>query len=91
MWKRNLVVHKGCIAPPQVTAEQDDVGAGLSLEVSFGDDDDIHWLCKLLVEQLHLVQAGLDVPLHSRLLKVLPREVVGGHLVAILAMRTPPA
>ena len=46
--------------------------------------------CALLVEQLHLV-LGLDVPLHSRLLKVLPREVVGGHLVAILAMRTPPS
>jgi hypothetical protein len=33
-------------------------------------------LRELLLEQLHLVHAGLDVPLHGGLLEVLPREGV---------------
>jgi hypothetical protein len=66
------------------------VGAGLSLEGYFGDDDDIQRLCKRLVEQSRLGQPGLDVPLHGSLFEVLHRDVVVSHLAAIRAMRTPP-
>src|SRR5262252_4084457 len=58
-----IVVHEGRISQVQVTAEQDDMGAGLGAQVRLGEDDDIQRLYELLVEQLHLVQAGLDVPL----------------------------
>src|SRR5437870_258043 len=47
-------------------------------------------LCTRLLEPLPLGQAGRDVPLHGRLFEVWPRDVVVSHLVAILAMRTPP-
>ena len=40
---------------------------------------------KLLMEQWHLVQTGLDVPLHGGLFEVLDREVLVIHLVTILA------
>jgi hypothetical protein len=43
------------------------------------------------VAQLHLVQAGLDVPLHGCLFEVLHREVVVSHLGAILAPGTSPS
>src|SRR5712691_2943027 len=64
------------------------MGAGLSVQVGLGDDDDIQRLRELLVEQLHLVQAGLEVPLHGGLFEVLHREVVVIYLVAILATGT---
>ena len=66
------------------------MGAGLGAQVGLGDDDDIQRLRELLVEQLRLVQTGLDVPLHRGLFEVLPREVVVIHLAAILAMGAPP-
>ena len=74
----------------QVTAEQDDMGAGLGAQVRLRDDDDIQRVRELLMEQLRLVQAGLDVPLHRGLFEVWHRDVVVIDLVAILAMGAPP-
>ncbi len=85
-----IIVDEGRICQVQVTAEQDDMGAGVGAQVGLGDDDDIQRLCELFVEQLRLVETGLDVPLHRGLFEVLHGEVVVIHLVAILAMGTSP-
>jgi hypothetical protein len=82
---RAIIVHEGCVRQGQVTAKQNDMGTGLGAQVGLGDDDDMQGVRELLMEQLHLVQAGLDVPLHGRLFEVLRWEVVVSHLVAILA------
>jgi hypothetical protein len=86
-----LVVHEWGIAPLSITATPDDVGAGVSVEVYVGDADAMQRWCKLLVEPLPWVQAGLEVPLHGSLLKVWHRDVVVSHLGALRAMRTPPS
>jgi len=85
-----IIVHEWRVRQGQVTTEQDDMGSGLGAQVRLRDDDDIQWLRALLMEQLHLVYAGLHVPLHSGLFEVLPWEVVVIHLVAILAMGASP-
>src|SRR5215475_9059716 len=85
-----IIVHEECRGEFQVTAEQDDMGSGLGAQVGLGEDDDIQRLCELFVEQLHLVHAGLDVPLHRGLFEVLRRQGVVSHLAAILATGTPP-
>src|SRR5215211_5394600 len=64
------------------------MSAGLGAQVGLREEDDIQRLRELLVEHLHLVQAGLYVPLHGGLFEVLHREVVIMHLVAILATGT---
>jgi hypothetical protein len=87
---QTVIVHEWCIRQGQVTAEQHDMGTGLGAQVGLGDADDIQGLRELLVEPLHLVQAGLAVPLHSRLFEVLHREAVVIHLGAILATGTSP-
>ena len=46
--------------------------------------------CEPFVEQLRLVQAGLDVSLHRSLFEVLPWYVVVIHFAAIFAMGPPP-
>src|SRR2546422_9188117 len=48
-------------------------------------------LLELPVEQLRLVETGLDGPLHRGFLQVLRRQVVVIHLAAILAMGAPPS
>ena len=65
------------------------MGTGLGAQVGLGKDDDIQRLCEPFVEQLRLVQAGLDV-LHRSLFEVLPWYVVVIHLAAIFAMGPPP-
>ena len=45
-----LVVHEGRVRQFQVTAEQEDMGAGLGAQVRLRDDDDIQWLRELLME-----------------------------------------
>src|SRR5215510_9237718 len=60
---QTVIVHEGSIRQGQVTAEQYAMGAGLGTYVGLGDDDDIQGLRRLLVEYVHLVQAGLDVSL----------------------------
>ena len=71
-----IIVHQWRIREGQVTTEQDNVGAGLGAQVGRGDDDDLERLLELLVEQLRLVDIGLDVPLQRGLFEVLPGEVV---------------
>src|SRR4029453_12103798 len=66
------------------------MGAGLGAQVGLGDHDDMQWWRALLVAQLHLVQASLDVPLHARLCERLHWDVVISHLGAILTPRTSP-
>ena len=73
---QTVIVHEWGERQGQVTAEQHDMGTGLGAQVGLGDNDDIQGLRELLVEQLHLVQACLDVPLHGRLFEVLHWEVV---------------
>ena len=67
------------------------MGAGVGAQVGLGDDDDMQRLRELLMEQVHLVDTGLHMPLHRRLFEVLHGEVGVIHLVAILAMRTSPS
>src|SRR3989442_2976933 len=67
------------------------MGAGLRVQVCLRNDDDIQRLREFLVEQLRLVQAGLDVPLHEGLFEIWLRDVVVMHLVAILAPWAPPS
>src|SRR5262245_45922069 len=57
---QTVIVHEWYIRQGQVTAEQHNMGLGLGAQVGLGDDDDIQELRALLMEQLHLVQAGLD-------------------------------
>ena len=66
------------------------MGAGLGAQVRLHDDDDIQRVRELLMEQLCLVEAGLDVPLDRGLFEVWHRDVVVIDLVAILAMGAPP-
>jgi hypothetical protein len=53
-----------------VTAEQDDMGVGLGAQIRLGDDDDMQWLRELFMEQVHLIDTGLPVPLASGLFEV---------------------
>src|SRR5262245_2623442 len=66
------------------------MGSGVGAQVGLGDDDDIQRLWELFMEQLCLVDIGLDVPLHRGLFEVLCGEVVVIDLGAILAMGTSP-
>src|SRR5262249_13509960 len=87
---QTVIVHEGSVRQGQVTAEQHNMGARLGVQVGLSDDDDIQRLRALLVEQLRLIDPGLDVPLHGGLCEVLPWEVLVIHFVAILAMGTAP-
>ena len=64
---------------------------GLGAQVCLHDDDDIQRLRELLMEQLHLRDTGLHLPLDRGRFEVGHREVVVIDLVAILAMRPRPA
>jgi hypothetical protein len=87
---QTLIVDEGRGRQGHVTAEQDDMGAGLGTQVRLHDDDDMQWLRELLMEHVHLVETGLYVPLYGGLLEVLRRDVVVIDLVAILAMGASP-
>src|SRR5262249_33565192 len=82
---QTVIVHEWCVCQGQITTEQNDVGTGLGAQVSLDDDDDIQWLRELLVEQWHLVQAGLDVPPPRRLFLGFCRGGGGSYLVALLS------
>src|SRR5262245_49135895 len=56
-----VIVDEGRVCQVYVTAEQHDMGAGLGAQVGLGDDDDIQRLWELFVEQLRLVDRGVDV------------------------------
>src|SRR5262249_60826481 len=68
---QTVIVHEWCVCQGQITTEQNDVGTGLGAQVSLDDDDDIQWLRELLVEQWHLVQAGVPLSPPRRLFWVL--------------------
>src|SRR5712691_757048 len=87
---QTIIVHEERVRQGQVTAEQDDMGAGLGAQVRLGDDDDIQGLRELLMEQLCLVYTGLYMSFHSGFFEVLRWEVVVIHLVAILALGASP-
>src|SRR5215831_20655549 len=85
-----IIVYEGCVCQGQVTAEQDDMGAGLGAQVRLCEYDDIQGLHELLMEQLHMVYTGLHVPLYRRLFEVVHGESTVIYLVAILTMGTAP-
>src|SRR6266478_2352463 len=87
---QTIIVYEWRVRQGQVTAEQDDMGAGLGTQVRLHDDDDIQWVRELLMEHLHLVYTGLYGPLYGGLFEVLHRDVVVIDLVAILAMGASP-
>lgn len=84
-----IVVDEWCIGQFQVTAEPDDMSAGLGLEGYVGDDDYMQRSRTLLVEQFRLVPPGLDVPLYGGLFAELARDIVVIHLVTMLALGAP--
>src|SRR5215216_4949913 len=62
---QTIIVHEWCIGQGEITAEQDDTGLGLRTQVGLDDKDDIQWLQELLVQQLRLVQTGLNIPFYG--------------------------
>ncbi len=86
-----IIVYEGRVRQVQVTAEQDDMGTGLGVQVRLRNDDDIQRLRAFLVEQLRLVEAGLDVPVHGGVFEIRLWYVVVVNLAAILATGTSPS
>ena len=58
-----VVVPQRVVGELQVTAEQDDMCLGLRVQIRLDDDDHVQRLCELFVQQLGLVDAGLEVSL----------------------------
>ena len=65
------------------------MGPSLGVQVGLDDDDDIQRLRELLVEQLCLVDTGLDRPFHSSVYEGLLWQVRVSYLAAILAPGPP--
>jgi hypothetical protein len=66
------------------------MGAGLGAPIGLHDDHDIERLYDLFVEQVCLVNAGLDGPLHGGFFEILPWQIPIIDLAAILAPRAAP-
>ncbi len=77
-----LVIHELRVGEFPVTAAQKDRRPCLGVQVRLGNDDDMQRLCELLMQQLRLGQASLDVPFHRRLFEVLYRAAVRATLWA---------
>ena len=60
-----LGVHKKRRFQVAITPAQNDMGAGLGVQVGLGDNDDMHWMRPCLVQALPLLYTGLRLPLHS--------------------------
>src|SRR5439155_6071207 len=86
-----IIVYEGRVRQVQVTAEQDDMGAGLGVQVRLRNDDDMQRLRAFLGEQLRLGEAGLDVPVHGGVVEIRLWEVVVINLAAIRATGTAPS
>src|SRR5215475_7134345 len=67
---QTIIVHERCVRQGQVTAEQDDMGAGLGAQVALHDDDDIQRLRERLMEQGHLIDTGLYLSLDCGLFEI---------------------
>jgi hypothetical protein len=65
------------------------MGSRLGAQVRLHDDDDVQRLRELLMEQLHLVEAGLHVSLDSGGFEGRQREGMVRDLGTILALGTP--
>lgn len=59
---------------------------GARLQVGFDNDDDVQRLAKLLMKQLGLIQAGLDVAFESGCLPVLVGNTAIVEFVPLCAM-----
>jgi hypothetical protein len=86
---QTVIVHKWRVGEFQVTAEQEDMGVGLCAQVGLDDDDDMQRLRELLVQQVRLVYARLDLSFYGCLLEVLRWHVGIIHLATVLATRPP--
>jgi hypothetical protein len=86
-----IIGHEGGIRQGQVTAEQDHMGAGLRAPVRLHAEEDMHRVRDLLVEQLRLGEARLDVPVHGGVFELPLGKVVVSNLAAILATGTSPS
>src|SRR5262249_48977393 len=87
---QTIIVHEQGVRQGHITAEQDDMGAGLGAQIGLHEDDDIQWLCELLMEQVHLIDTSLHVPFDRGLFEVFHGEGIIVDLVAILAVGSPP-
>src|SRR5262245_66630171 len=84
-----IIVYERCVHQGQVTAEQNDVGASLGTQVCLHDDDDIQRLRELFMEELHLIDTGLHLPLDRGRFEVWQGDVVVIDLFSILQMGSP--
>jgi hypothetical protein len=87
---QSIIVPAWRVRQVQLTATQDDRGAGLRAQVRRRDEDDMQRWRALRMEQLPLIAPGLHVPLDRGFCEVWPWEGVVLARVAILAMGAPP-
>ena len=60
---QTILVHERRVGESRVTAEQDDVSAGLGAHVGLHEEDDMPRLRALCREKVHLIDTGLSMPL----------------------------
>jgi hypothetical protein len=87
---QTVVVHKESGNQGEVTAEENNMSVSLGAPIGLDEDDDIQRLRELFMEQLRLVEPGLDLALYGGRDKVLHWEVVIRYFAAILATGAPP-
>lgn len=71
----------------QVTGEQVDIGQGTRIEIGFGDDDYVERLGEIRMQHHGLIDAGLEVALHTLLNQILLRDMPVVDFLAILLAR----
>jgi|SRR5882724_1140369 len=81
-----VVVPQRVVGELQVTAEQDDMCLGWRVQIRLDDDDNVQRWCELFVQQLGLVDAGLEVILNGRGFERLLRNAAVIQLTARRAM-----
>src|SRR5207247_3100630 len=86
-----IVVHQQVKGEGQVGTEQEDVSLSLSFEVGLDDDHDIQGVSKLVVQQRHLVDGGVNHPFTAAVPERLAGDVLEIEWVPVLAMRAIPA
>src|SRR5712664_1333351 len=64
---QSIIVYEWRVRQVEITAKQDNMGAGLSAQVRLRDDDGIQRLREPLMEQWHLRDTGRHVPLDRSL------------------------
>ena len=82
IWNLRAVIIDQILAGQfQIAAEQDDVRPGLGAQVGFDDDDHIERLREIRVEELDLIDAGLDIILHGSIFEITLRNGADNLLV----------